>query len=152
VSVAVEKWKLARAPQAKFRGRSKGCPFRPCPALIPERWLACEFHWSFASPQHRNGNRNGGREDHWLWVYSTVLGLVEAASALEAAGVPMPGETEQRVAEGSPSTLSALAAKAGHRARANCACDWCAPLYRWALKVAGVGVESWQKAVARYAP
>lgn len=153
ISVAAEKEKLQRAVGAKVRGASKKCPFQPCPTLIPERWLACEFHWGFASPRYREGNRKGAREgDHWRWVYDTVRGLVEVASKLDAAGVPFPWEAEQRTAKKRPEELGALAEKAGHQDRASCGCDWCGPLVRWAVKVAGISDESWQKAVARYAP
>jgi hypothetical protein len=152
IAVAMAKGNLRGQAGARHRGPLKPCPFQPCPSENPKRWLACEYHWSFASPQHRAGNKKGAREDHWRWVYSTVCGLVEVASILDSAGVPKPWETELRSARGDVVGVESLVVKARHYERATCACDWCAPLYRWALKVAGVSEESWQKALVRYAP
>lgn len=158
--VSVEAERKRRPSRAVPVARAtKECPFQPCPSRIPERWLACAYHWGFALPRYREGNKRGGKSDHWLWVYSTVLGLVSVCWALDEGGVPKPWESEQRRIQlrlgtdpSAPAELRALTERAGHGGRPGCDCDWCAPMYRWALKVAGVSEESWQMAVERHAP
>lgn len=133
ISVARERNRLkeraATALPGKRRRGGKPCPIQPCAAVIPHRWVTCQYHWSFVPSGIRKQNRGASRDGDYRAVrYSVVRALVAIWWQLDEAAVPEPFE------------LPGF----GHERWVGCQCSWCAPLVAAALKVVGLSPEAWQ--------